>query len=213
MAIPLIVLAIGSVIAGYVGIPHALGGHNAIESYLEPAFEAHETARTDPAADAAPAVPQGSPVALAGQGEGEHAPAAAPGDIATERMLMAISTGIALAGIGIAFYFWRMRPSVPAALARQLSGLHRLLLNKYYIDEIYDAVIVQPIKQVSTGALWKGFDAGMIDGTVNAVGTSVQGASATLRRLQTGSVRTYAASLFLGAVLILGWYLWSLRAA
>ena len=131
MAIPLIVLAIGSILAGYVGVPHALGGHNAIESYLEPAFEAHETAPSEPAADAAAAVPQGSPVALAGQGEGEHAPAAAPGDIATERMLMAISTGIAFAGIGLAFYFWRVRPSVPAALARQFGGFHRLLLNKY----------------------------------------------------------------------------------
>ena len=60
---------------------------------------------------------------------------------------MAISTGIALAGIGIAFFFWHQRPSAAAAIARQFSGVHRLLLNKYYVDEIYDAVIVQPIKQ------------------------------------------------------------------
>ncbi len=78
-----------------------------------------------------------------------------------------------------------------------------------YIDEIYNAVIVQPLKQLSTGALWKGVDAGLIDGTVNGVGAGVQGFSSTLRRTQTGSIRTYAASLFLGAVLVLGWYLWS----
>ena len=52
--------------------------------------------------------------------------------------------------------------------------MHRLLLNKYYLDEIYNAVIVQPIKQVSSGALWKGVDAGLIDGTVNGVGAGVQ---------------------------------------
>jgi NADH-quinone oxidoreductase subunit L len=147
-------------------------------------------------------------VALAGQSAAGHATGAVPGDIATERMLMAMSTGIALAGIGIAFFFWYQRPSVPAALARQFSGVHRLLLNKYYFDEIYNAVIVQPIKQVSTGALWKGVDAGVIDGSVNGVGAGVQSLSSSLRRLQTGSIRTYAASLFLGAVLVLGWYLW-----
>jgi NADH-quinone oxidoreductase subunit L len=124
-------------------------------------------------------------------------------------MLMAVSVGVAGAGIFIALYFWLWQPSAAARLAQQFGGLYRLLHNKYYIDEIYDAVIVQPIKQVSTGALWKGMDAGLIDGSVNGVGATVQGASSSLRRLQTGSVRTYAASLFFGAVLILGWYLWS----
>jgi NADH-quinone oxidoreductase subunit L len=209
MAIPLIVLAIGSIVAGYIGIPHALGGHNAIEGYLEPVFEVHQTASAEtPAAEPAAVAPQGSPVALAGQGEGAHAPTAVPGDIATERMLMAISTGIAFAGIGLAWYFWRQKPSIPAAFARQFGGLHRLLVNKYYVDELYDAVVVQPIKQLSSGALWKGVDAGLIDGSVNGVGGGVQGLATSLRRVQTGSVRTYAASLFLGAVMILGWYLW-----
>ena len=77
----------------------------------------------------------------------------------TEMMLMGISTGIALAGIGIAVYFWLSAPGAAAGLARQFSGVHRLLLNKYYVDEIYDAVVVQPIKQLSSGALWKGVDA------------------------------------------------------
>ena len=202
MAIPLIVLAIGSVVAGYVGYPHALGGHNLIEGFLEPSFEVHQMA----APGETPAVPvteAGAP-ALAAEGEADHA----AGDIRTERMLMAISTGIAFAGIFIAWFFWRRQPSIPAALERQFSGVHRLLLNKYYLDEIYNAVIVQPIKQVSTGALWKGVDAGLIDGSVNGVGAGVQTFSTTLRRLQTGSIRTYAASLFYGAVMILGWYLW-----
>jgi NADH-quinone oxidoreductase subunit L len=211
MAIPLIVLAIGSVVAGYVGIPHALGGHNAIEGFLEPAFEVHQTAgAAEPVAEAPPIQPgaEPGPVALAGQGGAGHAPVAVPGDIATERMLMAISTGIALAGIGIAMFFWLRRPAAAAALERQFSGVHRLLQNKYYLDEIYDAIVVQPIKQLSPGALWKGVDAGLIDGSVNGVGAGVQGLSTSLRRLQTGSVRMYAAALFFGAVLILAWYLW-----
>ena len=204
MALPLIVLAIGSAVAGFVGVPHALGGHNAIEGFLEPVFEVHSTATAGEAP--APLTEPGGAPAL--QAEAEHAPASA-GDIGTERMLMGASVGVAALGILIALYFWLWQPSAATALEQQLSGVHRLLLNKYYIDEIYNAVIVQPLKQLSTGALWKGVDAGLIDGTVNGVGAGVQGFSSTLRRTQTGSIRTYAASLFLGAVLVLGWYLWS----
>ena len=115
MAIPLIVLAIGSVAAGWVGIPHALGGSNLIEGFLEPAFEVHQTA----ASGEAPAVSVTEPgaAALATEGAAEHA----PGDVRTEQMLMAISTGIAVAGIGIAMFFWlgarRLRPHWSASSA------------------------------------------------------------------------------------------------
>jgi NADH-quinone oxidoreductase subunit L len=93
-------------------------------------------------------------------------------------------------------------------MARRFSGIHKLLLNKYYVDEIYDAAVVQPIKMASTGLLWKGVDAGGIDMAVNGVGLGVRGSSSVLRRLQTGSIRAYAASLFIGAVVVLGYYLW-----
>ena len=76
------------------------------------------------------------------------------------------------------------------------------------MDEIYDATIVQPIRIVSQEGLWKIVDVRAIDGTVNLVGRVVEGSSQELRRTQTGSVRAYAASLFLGVVLILGYYLW-----
>ena len=92
-------------------------------------------------------------------------------------------------------------------MARRMHGLYTLLLHKYYVDELYDGAVVQPIKLLSTGGLWKGVDAGAIDGAVNGIGQTVRAASGALRRVQTGSVRTYAASLFLGVVLILGWYL------
>jgi NADH-quinone oxidoreductase subunit L len=122
-----------------------------------------------------------------------------------------VSSGIAIAGIGIALFLWLRRPDIPANLARSASGPYRLLLNKYYVDEIYDAVIVQPLKQLSTMALWKGVDGGLIDGSVNGVGAVVRGASGALRRVQTGSIRTYAAALFVGVVAIVGWYLWTLQ--
>ncbi len=196
MAIPLIVLAIGSIVAGFVGVPHALHGSNRIESFLEPSFHASAAAEA--------AAPSEAVAAPAEAGEAPH-----EADASTELMLMGVSTGIALAGFLIAVFFWIRRPDAAAALAQQFSFLYRLLERKYYVDELYDAVFVQPIKQISTGALWKGVDAGMIDGAVNGVGMAVRSTSGTLRRLQSGSVRTYAGALFLGAVLILGWYLWS----
>jgi NADH-quinone oxidoreductase subunit L len=203
MAVPLIILAIGSTVAGFVGVPHALGGHNRIEGFLEPSFEAHGAAIAGEGATAeAGQAPAAAAHAPAADGHGDDA-------IRTERMLMAVSVGVAAAGFFIAMFFWGRRPEVAEGLARSFGGLYRFLLNKYYVDELYDAVLVQPIKRLSAGALWRGADAGVIDGTVNGVGALVSGASSTLRQLQTGSVRTYAASLFLGVVMILGWYLWT----
>jgi NADH-quinone oxidoreductase subunit L len=187
MAIALVVLAIGSVAAGYVGVPEVLvHGGNRIEAFLEPSF----------------AAPGGAEIAAAAE------PAAAAHDTATELGLMGISTLVALAGIGAATFFFLRKPAAADAMAARFSGVQRVLLNKYYVDELYNAVIVQPIKRLSTGLLWRGVDAGLVDGTVNAVGLVVRGWSAALRRLQTGSIRAYAMSFFIGIVFIVGYYLW-----
>ena len=122
---------------------------------------------------------------------------------------MGLSMLVALAGIVLATLVLpataRLRRRDGRAVQRPAS---RCCLNKYYVDELYNAVIVQPIKRLSTVVLWRGMDAGVIDGTVNAVGLVVRGWSAVLRRLQTGSVRAYAMSFFVGVVTILGYYLW-----
>jgi NADH-quinone oxidoreductase subunit L len=188
MALALIVLAIGSVAAGWIGIPHALGGHNELHAWLEPAF-------TAPAAGEA----------AAAEGAAE---AAAEDHTALELTLMAVSLTIAIAGIAMAWFVWVRRRRVADNAAREFPGLHRLLLNKYYVDEIYDATVVQPIKAVSTQGLWRWFDVRVIDGAVNGTAAIVDGGAAVLRRLQSGSVRAYAGSLFVGVVVILGYYLW-----
>jgi NADH-quinone oxidoreductase subunit L len=170
MAIALIVLAVGSVAAGYVG----LGSR--FERFLEPSFS-----------------PQTAEVAAKD---------------GLEITLMVVSSVVALVGIGIAGFFFLTNRRAADAVARRFSGVHRLLTNKYYVDEIYDATIVQPIRIVSEDGLWKVVDVRVIDAAVNGVGGAVAGTSQVLRRLQTGSVRTYAVSLFLGVVLVLGYYLW-----
>jgi NADH-quinone oxidoreductase subunit L len=204
------VLAIGSIVAGYVGVPHALGGSNRIETFLEPSFEVSHSARSSTSAGANRLGMTVRPVAAVQEPAGREAAQeahAAGADEKTELTLMALSSGVAIAGFGIAVYFWLRSRAAADAVARQFNGIYRLLLGKYYVDELYDAVIVQPIKLLSGGVLWRGVDATLIDGGVNGVGQVVRAGSGALRRLQTGSVRTYAAALFLGAVLILGWYL------
>ena len=198
MAIPLIVLAIGSVLAGYVGVPHALGGSNHIEAFLEPSFH--------PAAHAAPvagAQAHGDE-ALAETGHGE---ASGHADAGTELTLMGVSSVLALLGIGIAAVFFLKNRSLADRTAAAFAPIHRTLLNKYWVDELYDAVVVHPMRRVSESVLWRVVDVRIIDGVVNGVGFVTRGSSAVLRLAQTGSVRAYAASLFLGVVLVLGYYL------
>jgi NADH-quinone oxidoreductase subunit L len=209
MAMPLIVLAIGSVFAGYIGVPHALGGSNRIERFLAPSFEVSESGRGVETALAGESVRAAAGLGTVALQETEpaHTEDAEAHGAATELMLMAISSGVAIAGIGIAMFFWLRNPEAAGAMSRRMRGLHTLLSHKYYVDEVYDAAVIQPIKLLSTGGLWKGVDAGAIDGAVNGVGQTVRGASNGLRRAQTGSVRTYAAFLFLGVVVILGWSL------
>jgi NADH-quinone oxidoreductase subunit L len=234
MALALVVLAIGSVLAGYIGIPHALGGHNALGTWLEPAFAANNCGapvttgalagiaieNCEPGQDAALAsmtqtATQADAVpAVTAQPAPAEAPQAEPGaeadhdETALELTLMSVSSLIALAGIGLAAFLWLKNRHIPEQMAQSFSGVHRLLLNKYYVDEIYDAAIVQPIKTVSTQGLWQGMDVRVVDGAVNGAGYVVSAFSAGLRLLQTGSVKSYAAGTLLGAVAILAYYIW-----
>ena len=204
MAFALIVLALGSVLAGYVGVPHALGGENRLALWLTPAFDANPAAAmtqfTAPQAPAAPPTPEAEALA---EGEAAH------DEAALELTLMAVSSLIALLGIGIAAYIWLKRRVIAANLARRFAPIYTLLLNKYYVDEIYDATVVHPTVNVSREALWRGFDVKVVDGAVNGAASIVAGGAWMLRRLQTGSVRAYAGSVIFGVVLILGYYLWS----
>jgi NADH-quinone oxidoreductase subunit L len=200
MATALIVLALGSILAGYVGVPHALGGHNNLAAWLEPAFNATNCGQPATTGELAGIAIEDCLPGEGGEEAGDHA--------SLELTLMAVSSLIALAGIGLATFLWLKNRQIPDRLAKQYSGIYNLLLNKYYVDEVYDAAIVQPIKVVSTEGLWRGFDVRIVDGAVNGAGYLVGGVSLVLRLLQNGSVKTYAASMFAGVVAMLAYYLW-----
>ncbi|MBI4885560.1 MAG: NADH-quinone oxidoreductase subunit L [Acidobacteria bacterium] len=183
MALALVVLAVGSALAGYAGVPHALGGTNPLGAWLAPSFRA----------------PGANPVAELAEGSGAAG---------LELTLMAVSSAIAIGGIALAATVWLRRRQLADAVAARVPGLYRLLLNKYYVDELYDAAVVTPIRVGSAEGLWRGVDVAVIDGAVNGTASLVAAGSGALRRIQTGSVRAYAGSMFIGVVVILGYYLW-----
>jgi len=180
MTVPLMILAVLAVAGGWVGIPHVLGGHNYFEEWLAPVF-AH---------------------GAEGAAHGEGQPSAA-----LEYLLMAASVGAALCGILLAWYLYRVRTEVPGEIAGRVPGLYDLVLNKYYVDEIYDTAIVRRIVNGSIW-LWEAFDVAFIDGIVNGIAALVNGAGAGARRLQSGVVGNYALSLLLGAVILVGFLIW-----
>jgi NADH-quinone oxidoreductase subunit L len=198
MALVLVMLAVGSVAAGYVGVPHALGGHNQLAAWLAPSFQPP------------PGTPDGLSLGAPDGGGGLPASeeAADPAAEALELTLMGVSSAIAVGGILLAAFLWLRRRDLADSLARRFAAMHRVLLNKYYVDEMYDAAVIHPIQRGSEQGLWRGFDVAVVDGAVNGAGTIVAEGSGLLRRLQTGSVRAYAGSMFIGVIVILGYYLW-----
>ena len=174
---PLMALAVGAIVAGFVGVPAALWGNNAIEQFLEPSFTAERTAGT--AAEPRPNdVVAGAQIERGRTATGdvralEHAPGAAEqsGEHVSRGLelgLMAFSFAVAIAGISLAYKFYVTSPEISEQMAERFAGAHRTLSNKYYVDELYDATIISGTMAGGRG-LWT-FDRKVVDGAVN--GTS-----------------------------------------
>ena len=170
---PLVALALLSIVGGWVGPPLQEGGH-AFERWLKPVFEsgAHEASAV------------------------HHL---APG---TEWALIALSVVAAIAGIVIAFRLYLQSPASGTALQERFSFFHRMWVNKYRVDEFYDAVVVRPLAAFANWC-WRFWDTSVVDGTVNGVGYTLEGASALVRLFQTGFVGTYALFFALGVAALL----------
>ncbi len=177
MTIPLMVLAFLALVGGWVGIPQILGGSNHFEHFLAPVFQAAE----------------------------EHIHFA-PVAHSTEYLLMGSSVLLAVLGIFIAYLMYIKGSISPVRMADRFKGVYTLLYNKYYVDEIYSALIYRPIIRSSVW-LWKFFDSKIIDGLVNLAGKVMLLISSLVRRVQTGYVQNYAAFLVLGAIVVLAYYL------
>lgn len=212
MTLPLVVLAVLSTVGGLVGIPYAVssmfggGDVNKFEQVLEPVIwkgaKAHEPTKagehTAVERNAQHAESSVSPEAA------EHAPGAEhathdPEEISTERKLAGLSVVLAFVGILIGFFTFGSAP---------LRKLPRILEDKWRIDELYNGYVVDPLTRLSREGLWKGFDVGFVDGMVNGIGHFVMEAGNVVRGMQVGFVRSYAAIILLGALAVLGYFIY-----
>ncbi|HJU57079.1 MAG TPA: NADH-quinone oxidoreductase subunit L [Pyrinomonadaceae bacterium] len=219
MTVPLVVLAILSTLGGLVGVPYALSGGaipNYFEEKLEPViFNPKETAEATHGTPAGTQARGGAEAGSHGEGgasprsvgEGSaHEPAGerehSAEAVGQEITFTIISVTIAFAGMLIGWFAFRWRP---------LRVMPRLLENKYYVDEVYNAALINPIKAGSREGLWKIFDVGVIDGIVNGLGRAVRELGRVVRYLQVGFVRSYAAIILLGALAVIAYFLIFLR--
>ncbi|HXW55114.1 MAG TPA: NADH-quinone oxidoreductase subunit L [Candidatus Cybelea sp.] len=201
MAVPLIVLAACSVGGGWFAAPHIVGGTDYFEAFLDPVFASYPV---EPLASGQASLPVGgnesAGTALDPQAELLHAVTGPP-------------VIAAIIGLLLAWWFYIRRPEAAKRAMEAMRGLYTLVYNKYYVDEIYAALIVRPLLWISTSVLWHVVDEKLIDGTVNGVADAARHAGARLRELQSGNARSYASWVVLGAVgftiLLLG--LWMVR--
>ena len=196
MTVPLICLAILSTVGGWVAAPHLVGGTEYFDKFLSPVFAAYAPAQGDTVTRVLnpELLPPGSTAPSAG--------------LDLLHALTGMPVIIALLGLLLAWWFYIKSPETPKKLAQSVRGLYTLVLHKYYIDELYNAVIVQPLLWISTNVLWKVIDEGAIDGTVNGVGRGMRESGGQLREIQSGNARSYATWVVIGAagvtVLMLG---------
>jgi NADH-quinone oxidoreductase subunit L len=223
MTAPLMALAVGAIVAGFVGVPLVLGGTNAIERFLEPSFAAPAVAGAGHAAERA----------AAGLATGEAHAIVGHLSTAGEVGLMLLSVALAGVGIWFAYRAFVTRPEIAATLAERWAGAHRVLSNKYYVDELYGATVVAGTLASARG-LWT-FDTRVVDGAVNGSGALTQiaawishmldkyvvdglvnlvawitgEASYRLRRVQTGLIQNYALVMLFGVFALLTLYLFT----
>jgi NADH-quinone oxidoreductase subunit L len=170
MLVPLVILAILSVIGGWVGVPEAMGGHAEITHFLSPVIPVSEGAESSRS---------------------------------MELLLAAVSVAVAAIGWFCAHVLYFAKPELPAQFAAKLRGLYTLLLNKYWIDEVYGGIIVAPILFLSRYVLKGLLDTGVITGGGLALGYTTQGLGSLVQRVQSGNIRSYAGWLAIGAAALL----------
>ena len=173
--LPLVVLAILSVIGGWVGIPAALGGHNEIGRFLDPVFA--NGAATDAVAST-----------------GSHG---------LELALAAISVLVAATGFYIAYIFYYKKPGTAAALATRTKPAYTILENKYWVDQFYSHFLVIPLLMLTRGVLELIFERGVVNGSGRAAGMATRGFAWATRKQISGNIRSYAGWLAIGAAAVI----------
>jgi len=204
MLAPLVLLAALSVVGGYVGLG------NRFEQFLAPVVAPQpepmlmnvelETSKVTSRAS-------GNKIALVRSAPaGEEAPGEENKTLEYE--LMGVSILAAFGGWAMAYLFYLKNPAIPERITAALGGLYTTVLNKYYVDEIYQAVFIRPLIAFSESVLWKGIDSGTIDRSIDGVADGSQSVSDGIRTMFTGNIRTYAGWVSAGAAAVVIYMVW-----
>jgi NADH-quinone oxidoreductase subunit L len=197
---PLVILAVLSVVGGWVGVPQFIGGHNEIEHFLSPVMQSEQPS-TEDAMRAMSTLNPSDLKSLAGQqAEKENA--------GEELMLAGSSVGVAALGFFFAWLMYFKRRDLPEKITSKMHGVYMMVLHKYYVDEGYGAIFIKPLLALSTVVLWKGIDQSVIDGLVNGAGATSKGIGNELRQMQSGNIRSYAAWVAIGGAAVIAYMLW-----
>jgi len=183
MTVPLIVLAVLSAIGGFIGIPELFSGEhgNLFHTWLAPVFKTAE-------------------IKLMEGGGHTHL---------EEILLMVISIIAAASAIFYARYIYLKKPEIAEKTASKFKGIYNILLNKYKLDEIYEATIVNPLVKGSESILWKIADNKIIDGLINGLAKMIDNISGSIKKIQTGIAQSYALVMVLGILIALFWIILS----
>ncbi|MBS1853187.1 MAG: NADH-quinone oxidoreductase subunit L [Acidobacteria bacterium] len=188
MLVPLVILAVLSVVGGWVGSER-------FEHFLAPVFESHATLEGHAVT--------GETVALEHSGH-----ASGHAEEPSETFLAGVSLAVAALGFLLAWLLYYRRPQLPQQIAASLGGFYRAVLNKYYVDEIYAVLLVTPLIEGSKGILWRGIDQTVIDGALNGSATGAKSVSDSIRHMQSGNLRSYAGWIAIGAALVIAYMIW-----
>ena len=192
MLAPLVILAVLSVVGGWIGWPTVLGGSNYFDKFLEPAL--HVTA---------PGASAGELSESAQTQATEHSEQGAK-----EVVFTTISVVAAGLGLLLAWLLYYRRPELPQRIADRLDGLYHAVVNKYYVDEFYAAIFVKPLIEGSSRILWHGVDQGLIDSSINSSADGAREFSDAVRHMQSGNLRSYAGWIAAGAAVVIAYMTW-----
>ena len=188
MTVPLMILAFLSIVGGWFAAPHLLGKTDYFDAFLHPVFSAYGVQS---------GIEQGASLAGAAGEAGGISPSPA---MELFHALTGPPVILAIIGLLVAWWFYIRRRDAPKKLAERVHGLYTLLLNKYYVDEIYAILFIRPFLWISTNVLWHVVDERVIDGTVNGFADVARDAGGQARELQSGNARSYATWVVIGAV-------------
>jgi len=177
---PLVVLAVLSIFGGWLALPAFWGGPDYFGNFLAPVFGAKE--------------------AVAGATEASAS--------SSELAFAAVAVTTALIGFLVAFWLYIRQPGKPESLAKSFKGVYTTLLNKYYVDELYAAVVVKPLLWISRDVLWQVVDVKVIDGAVDGIATGTTDIGDNVRHAQSGNTRSYAVWVVIGAIVIITIIFW-----